>query len=1504
MDLETAVCVSTGTDFVTIQVRRRAPPTAVELLCTGGWFSSSAWAPAEHYRCINVGEPGTGPPAYHITVSRLAAGIEYQVKLSWTGSGQPLVCTCRTAGPPPVLEPPTLIRRWPGALLVQWRAPSPAGAETTDCQMLFAKDSVFAQWDEASNIIRLASARPSLRQSGAAAATSTQPRVESWRALVEGLKPGTDYLLKVRAMNKAGWSEAFSEELRGRTSDCPAPPQQLRVAERRVGSVVLEMEVEDPEGAPITSIQVELFSVVQWHSAGRFDVAAGAAPGEAAAEDSARHGAAPTAPVGPRSCRVEVKNLLAGSNSLRLWAVSSIGRSMEPVQIDCRPSGRPAPVTSLECVGRLAAALRFQWSAADEEGAPVLECSMQYCRYSLMALAMWQDVPKDVLRRVDGESQRWQANVVGLDPDTFYQVRVRAKNEVGISDEVAEPLLVSTASPPETPVNLRCVKGLLSEVQLAFELPVDLVQMRFVAPISQIFVEEAGYLVWTKVPMDQVKLEMSPPVAAAGGAGSDYMQPGTVNCRLLVAGLTSATWYTFRLWLANDVGWCRGNAPVVKCHTALPPETPVLLGITTLGPNSGELLWSVADPAFAPVLQCDVEIRENSVFAARRLAKCSELQCRRPPGVKDSTSDAHKLGPEDVLWDQIIDGLSPQCEYFFRVRARNEVDLSKWSAEVLLKTSSLPEVIACEVARAAGDDKALIVIVSVADPPGAPVLLCSVTEKGSGLVTLCGSAGAGLWQATLPDARSSSSGLSVRLGNSVGWSTVVEVPKEEGPSERALPRASRAAAAPVASFVDALRAREVGRCDAQVRRLQALLDEARSNFRARAAMLLECRCTAAAKLAAALAELSPGALGALDGPRCSTWRGRHSTLLASWEQKVARARSAAATETPNEDSLSLVAAEALGVLLEGALWTERLCSEGVEPLIGSLGPRMLSLDAPRFFNAWMQEQKTWAPRFRRSLAPVFDTAAMTALRLLCTAAECGPLGEAEAQLPVALTALCALRDSAESHRRKLRHFESMLEQVNSSSSKGFEEVSVVDKVSTSAVTLLLGLALPVPGSFELGAFSIGALWLEGDSAGRHAIVEHPRENGPEAPLRRFRQRPTREARRLLGDWAEGRCENGLLVHNATARVITVRLLEGNEGLLKKAYAKLQQAHPYARWVASTVEHFLAGQEGNELMLPVVVVAPAGVALLQMTVVDTPTGLSGAEAAAFRAAAEQPFEAEFAYGIGEHAERAVGRVLARRGGAASFVCLDHELHVDNGEEAMTADAAGGPDALGAAAGGESAGPGAAVEVFSAAVDDAVDGSSMPQDTIAAAAAAPAASPESARGAVAAVRSTEVEVRNQDFTQIKVSFYHPTGSHIRLFEKPALSITVDRGENRRVVVPPRDPRRSSAGTFTGLASTLSHVMPSGATQAPTPPPSPAGEGAGAEAAPQPPQPSAAASAGGGGGAAAASAADAIDVDGGATAWGLHGLLEVELVAAGGKKSWCHLLSGQILSYEGCL
>jgi len=258
-----------------------------------------------------------------------------------------------------------------------------------------------------------------------------------------------------------------------------------------------------------------------------------------------------------------------------------------------------------------------------------------------------------------------------------------------------------------------------------------------------------------------------------------------------------------------------------------------------------------------------------------------------------------------------------------------------------------------------------------------------------------------------------------------------------------------------------------------------------------------------------------------------------------------------------------------------------------------------------------------------------------------------------------MNSLIALREAIDQQIQKLTRVWELLGSVESAGSetKSFDQVSVSEKVGQTVLGVLLSAVLPFPGTIEVGVASMSMLWLESDLAGRHLAVEHQKTSGADGPYRRFDQRPKVQSLKMLQAWVEGGHDEVALVHNATARVLTVRLVNGEVSLMQSAYKKIQDAHPFMNLVTKTVESGITAVAGAGVELPVVVIEPTDLAVVRLP----------GEALAIEESERRIFDLDFAYGMGRNVERSIGRVRAKPGSAVSFICLDRELHINNSED---------------------------------------------------------------------------------------------------------------------------------------------------------------------------------------------------------------------------------------------
>jgi len=175
------------------------------------------------------------------------------------------ICLCRTSDEP---TPPSACRcvaRSPHALHLEWTVDDPEGAPVHRFDVRCHKDSAFASW-------QAATCPDTLRQGKGA---------RTWRCVMEQLEPSSSYRVCVRALNEVGWSKWHVEEKSFATSSVPKAVGAFAVhcheaRDERVGAgvalgrtLVVDMTLEDPEGAPVVACMVKRHDRGSWALARR-----------------------------------------------------------------------------------------------------------------------------------------------------------------------------------------------------------------------------------------------------------------------------------------------------------------------------------------------------------------------------------------------------------------------------------------------------------------------------------------------------------------------------------------------------------------------------------------------------------------------------------------------------------------------------------------------------------------------------------------------------------------------------------------------------------------------------------------------------------------------------------------------------------------------------------------------------------------------------------------------------------------------------------------------------------------------------------------------------------------------------------------------------------------------------------------------------------------------------------------------------------------------------------
>jgi len=293
---------------------------------------------------------------------------------------------------------------------------------------------------------------------------------------------------------------------------------------------------------------------------------------------------------------------------------------------------------------------------------------------------------------------------------------------------------------------------------------------------------------------------------------------------------------------------------------------------------------------------------------------------------------------------------------------------------------------------------------------------------------------------------------------------------------------------------------------------------------------------------------------------------------------------------------------------------------------------------------WAKQHQSWSESFDAQVSDTLPEGLATAAQLLTTLAGGRKLELFEA-VRADLKSCLTLVAAAERQLKRLRTSHRVLHAAEAASCHDFERRGILQKIETTALGLVTMLVLPVPGSIEVGTVGIGMLWLEGDAAGSHLALQHP-PGVPLAPvLQRLGSSPPPRAAVILAGWASGGHKGVVLVHNATARRITVSAgLDPGFSLASAAYNKLKEAHPMVRLLGGAMSESNGGDH-------IATVLPTDVVLIQVPDV----------------AVDRPVRLEFSYGPAAKVEKAVGWTSLRQGTAVSFIHLDSSLQVSNLED---------------------------------------------------------------------------------------------------------------------------------------------------------------------------------------------------------------------------------------------
>lgn len=539
-----------------------------------------------------------------------------------------------------------VLKREAENLTLQWTVVDPEGAPVTHCDLHVANA---LSWD------KVQGAEPRRVQG------------EVWEAIMSGLQGNTVYKVCVRGQSLAG-EGAWMSPFQVMTSHRPEEPDALRCTYRYPSLIELQWRVADPEGAPVSSCDVEFAAGMTWEK-GLYE------PDQA-----------------PRRVEGDLWQAAIGSlkgcttYQVRTRGVNVAGAGLWSATKAFKTSEAPA-APAVKCTARRPDGFALEWYMADPEGAAVLSSEVQ-----MSAGLTWVSP----LYTLEGEPHRgdgghWHASISELQGNTSYKMRVRGRNAAG--EGVWSELVVPTSSVPQEPTKFRVVRRLAHTLELEWELA-----QPDGAEVLDCEVHVADTLGWS-------------PAEYAADRAPTQVRDGV--WQTTIAGLLGDAAYNLRMRGRNVVGAGIWSQQTVFTSGRL--EKPTDLSCTARFADKLSLRWRVEGTEGAPVTSCQVQVCSGLTYVD------AEYDPNHGEPVREADSDYY--------WAAHLVSLTGGCEYKVRVRGRNAAGDGQWM-ESRISTSMVPEAptrLSCT--RCFGDGLSLRW--HVEDPEGAPVTGCEVQTFGA-----------------------------------------------------------------------------------------------------------------------------------------------------------------------------------------------------------------------------------------------------------------------------------------------------------------------------------------------------------------------------------------------------------------------------------------------------------------------------------------------------------------------------------------------------------------------------------------------------------------------------------------------------------------------------------------------------------------------------------------------------------------------------------------------------
>lgn len=546
-----------------------------------------------------------GAEMWKTTVTELSGGTEYEFRVRGrndSGDGIWTTQTFKTSDPP---SDPSFFQctgRFADKLALEWHLDDPDGAPIQECDV---------------------QVQGSLSWSSASLEGDQSPqrgKDGNWSVVIDSLLGNTEYGLRVRGRNVVGdgtWTQKSFK-----TSEVPGELLEFRCLKKTAATFSLQWELEDPEGAPVKTCEVQLQGSLSWFS------------------PNFEENAQPQRMQGNR-WRCTIVDL-AGDTE---YDVRARGQNLSGdgkwVGRKFKTAERPREPTDFACTKRLPNQLSLAWRVADPEGAEVTSCKIEVRSWSGFTAATFVDgEPSRV------EDDRWQAVIGDLTGDTQYEIRLCGTNASGDGNWLMLPF--HTSEKPAAPSQATCGRQSADTIWLEWT-----VQDPDGAPVTKCEVQKMGALAWFQ---------------AQFADGGEPVSKGEANrWAAAITGLTVNTPYSIRIRALNAIGEGQWSEPQ-EFRTQGKPEQAT--SFTWSHSESGKITfeWRVPDPEGAPINACEIEELCRPAVAAPywKAASC------------DRGASPVRVSDLDGMWRVVVEGFPSGTDSSIRIRAYNVAGAGNW----------------------------------------------------------------------------------------------------------------------------------------------------------------------------------------------------------------------------------------------------------------------------------------------------------------------------------------------------------------------------------------------------------------------------------------------------------------------------------------------------------------------------------------------------------------------------------------------------------------------------------------------------------------------------------------------------------------------------------------------------------------------------------------------------------------------------------------------------------